>query len=70
MEIHGLGSSINQSANELNAIWSHLPEVERVEQIEAHLECEGFCQNDIALAIEDLGLYAYNEFEIVSVSCS
>jgi DNA polymerase III sliding clamp (beta) subunit (PCNA family) len=69
MKIHGLGSSIMQSASELNDIWSHLPEEERVEQIEAHLESEGFTNSEIYMALEDLGYRSFNEFEIVSVGC-
>ncbi|WP_157643299.1 hypothetical protein [Burkholderia ubonensis] len=57
MQIAGFGQSATESANQLYIIWQHLGEDECREQIEAHLESEGFSDRQIAIEIDRLGLF-------------
>lgn len=44
-------------ARELKAIWRHLPEDEMAEQIVAHMESQGYEDDEIADALEAVGVY-------------
>lgn len=54
MQIAGFGQGAKQCARELYTIWIHLGEDECREQIEAHMESEGFSQDAIDIEIERL----------------
>ncbi|VWC53770.1 hypothetical protein BLA9940_02096 [Burkholderia aenigmatica] len=54
MKIAGLGQSAKRTAEQLYALWIHLGEDECREQIEAHMESEGFSQDAIDIEIERL----------------
>lgn len=43
-------------ANELNEIWGHLPDAQREDQIDAHMESDGFTQEEIDCQLERLGI--------------
>lgn len=43
-----------QAAWQLWETWSHLPFSERFEQIEAHMESDGFSDKEIAYAIDEI----------------
>lgn len=64
MQIAGLNQSAKVSAGELYALWRHLPEAECIDQIEAHMESEGFDEDEIAEEIDALGLFVLPEYEL------
>ncbi|WP_446903029.1 hypothetical protein [Burkholderia sp. YIM B11467] len=54
MQIAGFGQSAKRTADQLYVLWIHLGEDECREQIEAHMESDGFSQDAIAIEIERL----------------
>lgn len=54
MQIAGFGHSAKKTAEQLYALWIHLGEDECREQIEAHMESDGFSQDAIDIEIERL----------------
>lgn len=64
MQIHGFGQTARESAAELHATWKHLGEAECAEQIEAHMESEGFSLDEIDAELDALGLYDGRMYEL------
>jgi hypothetical protein len=56
MQIIGFGQTAKQSAQELYDLWKHLGDGECAEQIEAHMESEGFRLDEIEAELDALGL--------------
>lgn len=68
MQFAGFSQTAAQSASDLYAAWKHLPEDECVEQIEAHMESEGFDQDEINAELDALGLYVLPEYVLATNS--
>ena len=65
MQIAGFGQTAKQSAQELSALWKHLGDDECAEQIEVHMESDGFSDDEIDAELDDLGLYDGRIYELV-----
>lgn len=65
MQIAGMGQTAKQSANDLHVLWKHLGDDECAEQIEAHMEADGFSLDEIDDELDRLGLYSGREYELV-----
>lgn len=67
MQLAGTMQTAKQAANELYAIWASLGDDECAEQIEAHMESDGFNLDEIDVELERLGLWHGRMYEIVIV---
>ena len=65
MQIAGMGQTAKQTATELYILWKHLGDDECAEQIEAHMDSEGFSLDEIDAELDRLNLYNGREYEFV-----
>lgn len=54
-------------AKQLWATWAHLGESDAIEQVEAHMESDGFNNADIQMALQAIGHCAPNAYELVCI---
>lgn len=67
MRLAGSPQTAKELADELNSIWHRFGDDECAEQIEAHMESDGFTLDEIDIELDRLGLWWGRMYEIVIV---